>query len=299
MDPQEESEIDMMGKRWITLLLTAFAVMMLSGCGMNKKAVTETAEGFLTAIVNNDKETAAQFASEDFMKSEAMQFMDPQHLADSFYAVLKIDKEELDEEAVKAVDDYVNELVVRAYQGYEIQDVNVRKDSATVTAKITLGYDPDASSGISEETQELIDRYQNEQYDELVNIKIEEGEKAMYKKLYNDLIPIVIGKMHEQIENGGTSEEKTVLTLSKIDKTWIVTALEENRPSAAEAVSAQEAAVAADTAAEAAAGDSTASEIAAEESTESGYAAEGSTSAEYAGTGNTAAEFADEEESRE
>ena len=111
----------------------------------------------------------------------------------------------------------------------------------------------------------------------------------MYKKLYNDLIPIVIGKMHEQIEKGGTSEEKTVLTFSKVDKAWIVTALEENRPIAAEAVSEQEAAAAADTSVESAAQESTASE----------YSAEGNTSAEYAGTASTAAEYASEEESRE
>lgn len=284
----------MMSKKWITVMLTAFSVLMLAGCGMNKKAVTETADSFLTAIVNNDKETAAQFASEDFMKSEAMQFMDPQHLSESFYTAMGIDKEELDEEAVKAVDAYVDELVTRAYQSYEIQDVKVQKDTASVTARITLGYDPDASSAISEETQELIDQYQKEHYDELVNVYIEEGEKAMYKKLYNDLIPIVIGKLHEQIESGGTSEEKTVLTLSKIEKTWIVTALEENRPSAAEAVSAQEAAAAED-----AGQDSTAAENAEAGSTEAEYAVEGSASAEYAGTGNTAAEIADEEESRE
>lgn len=284
----------MMSKKWITVMLTAFSVLMLAGCGMNKKAVTETADSFLTAIVNNDKETAAQFASEDFMKSEAMQFMDPQHLSESFYAAMGIDKEELDEEAVKAVDAYVDELVTRAYQSYEIQDVKVQKDTAFVTARITLGYDPDASSAISEETQELIDQYQKEHYDELVNVYIEEGEKAMYKKLYNDLIPIVIGKLHEQIESGGTSEEKTVLTLSKIEKTWIVTALEENRPSAAEAVSAQEAAAAED-----AGQDSTSHENAEAGSTEAEYAVEGSASAEYAGTGNTAAEIADEEESRE
>lgn len=284
----------MMSKKWITVMLTAFSVLMLAGCGMNKKAVTETADSFLTAIVNNDKETAAQFASEDFMKSEAMQFMDPQHLSESFYAAMGIDKEELDEEAVKAVDAYVDELVTRAYQSYEIQDVKVQKDTAFVTARITLGYDPDASSAISEETQELIDQYQKEHYDELVNVYIEEGEKAMYKKLYNDLIPIVIGKLHEQIESGGTSEEKTVLTLSKIEKTWIVTALEENRPSAAEAVPAQEAAAAED-----AGQDSTSHENAEAGSTEAEYAVEGSASAEYAGTGNTAAEIADEEESRE
>ena len=228
------------------------------------------------------------------MKSEAMQFMDPQHLSESFYAAMGIDKEELDEEAVKAVDAYVDELVTRAYQSYEIQDVKVQKDTASVTARITLGYDPDASSAISEETQELIDQYQKEHYDELVNVYIEEGEKAMYKKLYNDLIPIVIGKLHEQIESGGTSEEKTVLTLSKIEKTWIVTALEENRPSAAEAVSAHEAAAAED-----AGQDSTSHENAEAGSTEAEYAVEGSASAEYAGTGNTAAEIADEEESRE
>ena len=279
----------MMSKKWITVMLTAFSVLMLAGCGMNKKAVTETADSFLTAIVNNDKETAAQFASEDFMKSEAMQFMDPQHLSESFYAAMGIDKEELDEEAVKAVDAYVDELVTRAYQSYEIQDVKVQKDTASVTARITLGYDPDASSAISEETQELIDQYQKEHYDELVNVYIEEGEKAMYRKLYNDLIPIVIGKMHEQIEKGGTSEEKTVLTFSKVDKAWIVTALEENRPIAAEAVSEQEAAAAADTSVESAAQESTASE----------YSAEGNTSAEYAGTASTAAEYASEEESRE
>lgn len=278
-----------MNKRWITVMLTALTVLMLTGCNANQKAVTEAADGFLTAIVNNDKEAAAQFASEEFMKSEEVQFMDPEYLAESFYATMGVDKEDLDEEAISAVDAYVEDLVVRAYQSYEIQDVKVQKDNASVTAKITLGYDPDASARIPEDTKELIDQYQTEHYDELVDIYIEEGEKAMYKKLYNDLIPIVIGKMHEQIESGGTSEEKTVLTFSKIDKVWIVTALEENRPSAAEAVSAQEAAAAADTSAENAAQDSTASE----------YAAEGSTSAEYADTGSTAAEYASEEESRE
>ena len=278
-----------MSKRWITVMLTALTVFMLTGCNANKKAVTEAADGFLTAIVNNDKEAAAQFASEEFMNSEEVQFMDPGHLSEAFYAAMGIDKEDLDEEAVSAVDAYVQELVVRAYQSYEIQDVKVQKDTASVTAKITLGYDPDASAVIPAETQELIDQYQKEHYDELVDIYIEEGEKAMYKKLYNDLIPIVIGKMHEHIENGGTSEEKTVLTLSKIDKVWIVTALEENRPSAAEAVTAMEAAAAAGMSEENAEQGSTAFE----------YAAEGSTSAEYAATGSTAAEYADEEESRE
>ena len=275
-----------MSKRWLTVFMTALTVLMLTGCSFSKKAVTEAADGFLNAIVNNDKEAASQFASEEFMKSEAIQFMDPQYLADSFYAAMGVDKEELDEAAIKAVDDYVEELVARAYQSYEIQDVKVQKDQASVTAKIILGYDPDASARIPEDTQELIDQYQKDHYDELVGIYIDEGEKAMYKKLYNDLIPIVIGKMHEQIKTGSTSEEKTILTLSKVEKTWIVTALEEDRPSAAEAVTAEEAAAASDTSVENAAEDSTSAE----------YASEAGTSDEYAQEGISSEEIAAEEE---
>ena len=262
-----------MSKRWITVLATALTVLILTGCGANKKAVTEAADGFLTALTNNDKEAAAQFASREFMESDTMLFMEPQHLSDAFYAYMGVDKEELSEEAVKAVDDYVNELVGRAYKSYEIQDVKVQKDQASVTCSITLGYDPDTAVKISEKTEEMIDQYQKDHYDELVDIYIEEGEKAMYKKLYNDLIPIVIGEMHEQIKSGSTSEEKTILTLSKVEKNWIVTAVEEERHSAAEAVSAQEAAAAADTSAE--------------------NAGTADTSAENAGTDNTAAENAD------
>ena len=72
-----------MSKRWITVMLTALTVLMLTGCNANQKAVTEAADGFLTAIVNNDKEAAAQYASEEFMKSEEVQFMDPQNLSES------------------------------------------------------------------------------------------------------------------------------------------------------------------------------------------------------------------------
>ena len=139
-----------MSKKWITVLVTALTVLLLTGCNANQKAVTEAADGFLTALTNNDREAAAQFASGEFMESDTMLFMEPQHLSDAFYAYMGVDKEDLSEEAVKAVDEYVNELVTRAYQSYEIQDVKVQKDTASVTARITLGYDPNASSAISE-----------------------------------------------------------------------------------------------------------------------------------------------------
>ena len=282
-----------MSKKWITVLVTALTVLLLTGCNANQKAVTEAADGFLTALTNNDREAAAQFASGEFMESDTMLFMEPQHLSDAFYAYMGVDKEELSEEAVKAVDEYVNELVTRAYQSYEIQDVKIQKDQASVTCKIVLGYDPDTAVKISEQTEEMIDRYQTEHYDELIDIYIEEGEKAMYRKLYNDLIPIVIGEMHAQIKSGITSEEKTVLTLSKVDKNWIVTAVDEERHSAAEAVSAQEAAAAADTSAENAGTADTAAENAALDDTVTENAALDDTLSENAALDETSGEYAD------
>ena len=54
----------------------------------------------------------------------------------------------------------------------------------------------------------------------------------MFKKIYNDLIPIIVGKMQEDIEKSSGSEEKTILTLQKTDGKWLVTDLEENRAGA-------------------------------------------------------------------
>ena len=100
----------------------------------------------------------------------------------------------------------------------------------------------------------------------------------MYRKLYNDLIPIVVGKMQEALAADTTTEEKTILTLEKVDGKWLITDLEENRPDAA-AGSTEEAATAATTSTEYAA--------------ETEFAAEGSTSSEYAEEAATDGEFSE------
>lgn len=236
-----------MSRKLITMLLTALTILVLTGCNGEKKAVTETAEGFLNAMVNNDMNAAAQYATEDFMNSKTMKLMDPDYLAETFYTAMGVSKEDMDEEAQKAVDEYVGKVVAKAYKSFEIQDIKIQEDKAGVTAKITLGYDPEASSKLSDETVALIRDYQSEHYDELIAIYTDEGESAMYKKIYSDLIPIVIGKMQEELESSTPSDEKTVLSLEKIDKKWLVTNLEENRPQSAAQQTTEEAAAAVST----------------------------------------------------
>ena len=119
----------------------------------------------------------------------------------------------------------------------------------------------------------------------------------MYKKLYSDLIPIVIGKMKEQLESGETAEEKTILSLEKIDKTWLVTDLEENRGGSAPAGTIEESSAAATTSSESAQEGST-PEQAAEFSTQqaSEYATEETAQAEEPDLGDTGEDETAEED---
>lgn len=219
-----------MGRKWITALLTLVTVLLMTGCNSDQKDITEATEGFLGAIVKNDMETAAQYATEDFMNSDAMKITDSKILADEFFEAIGIAREDISEESAKVVDDYMALVIEKAYKDYEIQDIKIQGNTASVTAKIILGYDPDSPVTITDETNEVIKQYQTDHYDELLEIYAEQGEKEMNKKLYSDLIPIIIGDMQKRLEEASPAEEKTILSLEKIDGKWLVTDLVENRP---------------------------------------------------------------------
>ena len=219
-----------MGRKWITALLTLVTVLLMTGCNSDQKDITEATEGFLGAIVKNDMETAAQYATEDFMNSDAMKITDSKILADEFFEAIGIAREDISEESAKVVDDYMALVIEKAYKDYEIQDIKIQGNTASVTAKIILGYDPDSPITITDETNEVIKQYQTDHYDELLEIYAEQGEKEMNKKLYSDLIPIIIGDMQKRLEEASPAEEKTILSLEKIDGKWLVTDLVENRP---------------------------------------------------------------------
>ena len=275
-------------RKLTTAILTMLILLLLTACNSDQKAVTEAAEGFLNALVKNDKDAAAQYATEEFMQSETMKFMDAQYLSDVFFDAMGVTRDEIDEEAQKAVDDYEKLIIERAYKDYEIQDIKIQDNKAYVTAKITLGYDPEASRNISKDTQKIIDDYKTENYDELMSICKEKGERAMYRKLYSDLIPIIIGKMQEQLE-------KTILSLEKIDKKWLVTDLEENRTGAAPVGSTEESADTAATSTEYASTSATQTEYASEYMTGATNEEAEETEPDEGATGGTAGEAAEEE----
>ena len=231
-----------MKKIWLTCSVTLMtAVFLLTGCGSaDRQAVTETTENFLQALADSDLDAAGEYATQELLESEEMKLLNKSNLEDSFYRSIKVDRESLDEEAQKAVAEYVGAVVDRAYVGYEVGDVKIQKDEASVTTQVRLGFDPDARSNLAETLQDDIDAYRSENYEELVSIYVEEGEQALYNKIYNDLIPIAVSKMREDLENSEEKTESTILTLRKTDGTWKVTELRKTQDNAGEGDTAAE-----------------------------------------------------------
>lgn len=219
-----------MKKRWLVWIMAiAMTAVLLTGCSGDRTQVRTAAEGFLQAIVDSDADAAGEYASEEFLSSDQMAFLDANKLESSFYASMGINKEDLDETAQETVSSYINTVVANAYQSYDVGDIKLQDGIAYVTTEITLGYDPEASSEISEELQEEIEEYQSEHYDELVQIYLDDGEEAMYKSLYNGLIPIIISDMQEQVDGSSQKSERAILTLEKVEEEgWLITAMEED-----------------------------------------------------------------------
>ena len=169
-----------MNKKWLVWLISFItAAVLLTGCGADQKEVRETTERFMQALVDSDLETAKQYATKELIASEEMRLLDKENLETSFYDAIGVKRESLGEEAQKAVSEYVSDVVDKAYQSYEIGDIKIQGDTASVTTKVTLGFDPDAESNLAETAQEEINSYQTENYEDLVNVYIEEGETAL------------------------------------------------------------------------------------------------------------------------
>ena len=222
-------------KKLLVWAMTVIAVtVMLTGCNSEQKAVQETTEKFLQALVDSDLDVLAECSTPELMQSDEMKLLDKENLANSFYEAIGVEKEDLSEEAVKAVDIYVDRVVDSVYKDYKVGDIKIQGDTASVTTEITLGFDPNEESSLSDSTMEEIEKYRTEHYDELVDLYVEQGEKALYQKIYDDLIPIIVTKMEEELAGSNDTVESTILTLKKIDGVWKVTELLETAETSAE-----------------------------------------------------------------
>ncbi len=217
-----------MKKRLMTcLVVTLLTIALLTGCGRSE--VRKTAEGFLQGIMDGDVDAVSVYATEELMNSGTLVFADREELKAQLYEQLGVSEEDLSEEAIASVDNYVDIIVQNVIKEYEITSVSVKKRVGTVKADIVKGYDPDEEIDLMDE-EELLDDiavYQSEHFDELVEIYTKSGEEAMRREMYNGMVPIVLDGMAQRLEEMDDIQQTTTITVEKIDKQWKVTGFDE------------------------------------------------------------------------
>ena len=214
-------------KKWGILLSLLLAVSMLFACGKDPTPEVEAAAtGFLEGIKNADAEQIRQFSTENVMNDEDLEIFDADKIEEIFLQILGIEKSILDAPAAQQLDAFCEKLSKNYLTDYTIGDISGEDGVMTVEAEVTYGYSKDMilpGKQINEQMKTFLEQYQKENGDALLTIYQKEGEEAMNRKIYNDLIPQTISAMTGAIENADPLKEKIVLTVRKVEKEWKVT----------------------------------------------------------------------------
>ena len=209
------------------VLIIVFAMSMtLTGCGGNTKAISSAAEGLLKALQDGDVAKVAELASEEALTDGDFAFVDQMgNLSEYFLQSMNATEDELTEESKTAIDNLADTLVNDFVSSYKIGEVTEEEGIGYVSCTITYGYNPDSldDSGYEDEVTSIVQKYTQDNMDELITYYNDNGQDALSKKIVNDVLPDVCDVILKHITESGEKTEKAILKVEKSDDRWIVT----------------------------------------------------------------------------
>jgi hypothetical protein len=192
----------------------------LSGCqSKDKSAVSETAGNFLEAVRENDKDAINTYSSGEVATGSFVSLFDGDYLKEQLTSSL--DDTELTDETLDKLDEFYANYET-TLQEYKINDVVINDDgSATVyaTMKTNFPIDVTTSEDIQKKIQAASEKYNEENMDEILKVKDEEGDEAAIAKAYNDLIIITMNIYEEAIALSKPETYSIAITLLKNEET--------------------------------------------------------------------------------
>ncbi len=220
-----------MKKRKIVLLVLSLLLIVsfLAACGGEKdpELITAAATGILDGIKTADSEEIRKYSLDSVMNDEDLAVFDAAAVEENIYQSLGVGKEILD----PAVQEQITELCERMsgsfLKDYKLGDPQIGEDgNASIEADVTYGYEVKAvlsGQEMNEKLDEFMGSYQEQNKDTLLDLYMNEGEEAMYRKVYNDLMPQIVSALNAEMENASPASQKMKLTLQKKDGEWKVT----------------------------------------------------------------------------
>ena len=216
------------------LALTGLLALLLAGCALHGRKIRETAEGFLTALADTNAEEAQARATEDVLERQELAFLYPEKLEALLYEELgarnmQITEKDLTQEAQEALHDFAAVLSERAILDWSILELSEKEKVGTVVAEVTFGYPSDHEKLFDQSGNAAgeIEAYESEHREELLEIYTSQGEQAMNRKIYSDVIVIMASSMKEAVLNAEPHVTQLQLRVERVDDRWTVTDIEE------------------------------------------------------------------------
>ena len=219
---------NIIGRLFVVSLIVVMMALCLTGCGgsSNDSAIQEAAEGVLKALQAGDIDAVTEYASEDIlMNGDLAEFRSMSEFTADMLASLGVDKENISEEAVASIDKLGESLLTGFVESYTIDEVKEEDGAGLVTCTVNFGYNADNldETEMSVEVSDLVQKYAEENIDELTKVLQDEGEEGLTNKLVSACMPMICDKISEYIAEAEGYTSTIVMKVENADDKWIVT----------------------------------------------------------------------------
>ncbi len=209
-------------------MIVSMMAVCLAGCGgsSNGSAIQETAEGVLNALQEGNIDGITEYASEDIlMNGDLSQFRSMTEFTADMLGALGVDRENISEEAIASIDKLGESLLTGFVESYTVDEVKEEEGTGLVTCTVNFGYNADSinESEMSVEVSDLVQKYAEENIDELTKVLEDDGEEGLTNKLVSACMPMICDKISEYLAASEGYSSKIVMKVENLDGKWMVT----------------------------------------------------------------------------
>ena len=223
-------------KKLLALLLAACMIVSLAACGGaaaddGKEQASAVADSFLKSIQDGDFATAETYLSEDLQNELSWDtFLDNATQKMQTSLLSSIPGYTPSDEVKAAIEDWTKTILGVMVRSYEVGDVSESGGAYTVKGKISVvdvsGTSNDEFYQLGQDLgKEASGDYMNEHLEELQKIYQEDGQNAVYDKIFADLLPTMLPKITEVFEKYDAADQDVELTVENKDGKYVITSI--------------------------------------------------------------------------
>ncbi|MCR5404504.1 MAG: hypothetical protein K6E91_11910 [Butyrivibrio sp.] len=210
---------------------------LLTGCGKEKEkdttVVQEAAESFLEAVKTGDENGIKEHATSEVANGYFVTLFNAKALEEQFTS--NLDKASIRDDTQAKMDEFYN-LYTSMMEEYTITDVAYNEDgtaTAHATMKTSFPIDVITSDDAKLSLNVATSKYNEENMDEIVKMRKDDGEDVAFVKISNDLIIVAMDVYEDIIASSSPMTYALELTMTEKKEedqkegTWLVSEIKD------------------------------------------------------------------------